>query len=200
MKVFSAIVCRWMPNETSPILLSSTFELSSFGYFQRSSVQEVALFVTREVISRSAKGERQSVQHKEYFCHAQVTSNEIACAVITDGEYPGRVAFGLISQILDEFVKTYGTDVSQWTQDKNLALPVAADLLTKYQDPSEADSMLKIQKDLEDTKGILVKSIDQLLERGAKLEDLADKSQDLSFQSKAFLKQSQKMNSCCTIL
>jgi len=64
----------------------------------------------------------------------------------------------------------------------------------------EADKIMKIQKDLDATKDILVKSIDQLLERGEKLETLAQKSNDLSFQSKVFLEKSESLNSCCIIL
>jgi synaptobrevin family protein YKT6 len=55
-------------------------------------------------------------------------------------------------------------------------------------------------QELDETKDILVKSIDQLLERGEKLESLAEKSNDLSFHSKAFMKQAESMNSCCVIL
>lgn len=62
----------------------------------------------------------------------------------------------------------------------HLSTPALATLLQKYQDPSEADSVLKIQKDLDETKDVLVKSIDNLLIRGEKLDSLADKSDDLS--------------------
>jgi synaptobrevin family protein YKT6 len=73
-------------------------------------------------------------------------------------------------------------------------------VLAKYQNPTEADKVLKIQKELEETKQIVVKNIDQLLERGEKLDDLAQKSNDLSFQSKAFASRAEDLNRCCVIL
>ena len=56
-----------------------------------------------------------------------------------------------------------------------------------------------VQKELEDTTAILHKTIDGVLERGVKLDQLVDKSNDLSMQSKMFYKQAKKTNSCCVI-
>jgi synaptobrevin family protein YKT6 len=44
------------------------------------------------------------------------------------------------------------------------------------------------------------KTIDNVLERGEKLDDLVSKSQDLSSQSKVFYKQAKKTNSCCVVM
>ena len=77
---------------------------------------------------------------------------------------------------------------------------VCTQLVKKYQNPAEADKIMKIQKDLDDTKAILIQSMDKLLDRGEALNSLAAKSDDLSFQSKIFLDQSAGLNSCCSIL
>ncbi|KAH7983832.1 hypothetical protein HPB52_014615 [Rhipicephalus sanguineus] len=60
--------------------------------------------------------------------------------------------------------------------------------LAKYQVPTEADAMTKIQADLDETKIILHNTIEAVLERGEKLDDLVAKSEDLSMQSKTFYK------------
>jgi synaptobrevin homolog YKT6 len=39
-----------------------------------------------------------------------------------------------------------------------------------------------------------------LLERGEKLDDLVEKSDNLSMQSKMFYKQAAKTNACCTYM
>jgi len=181
-------------------MLSNAFELSSFGYFQRGSVREVALFVSREVLERSKLGERQSIKHKEYMCHVQVSPQRIAAAAITDGDYPPRVAFSLINQAFEMFTKAHGTDVTKWNTDVELRVDGLEEILLKFQEPEKSDNITKIHKDLDETKEVLVKSIDQLLARGEKLEVLAEKSNDLSYKSKAFLKQSEKLNSCCILI
>ena len=60
--------------------------------------------------------------------------------------------------------------------------------LAKYQNPNQADAMSKIQCDLDETKIILLNTIDAVLERGEKLDELVAKSDDLSAQSKMFYK------------
>jgi synaptobrevin family protein YKT6 len=46
--------------------------------------------------------------------------------------------------------------------------------------------MTKIQKELDETKIVLHKTIESVLERGEKIDSLVAKSDNLSFQSKAF--------------
>lgn len=201
VKVVALVVMRFIERGKLPVLLGSSFELSSFGFFQKGSVREVATFVAREVVQRSDRGELESVKHREYVCHCQIFQNNLAVCALSDDEYPQRVAFSLIQQAADLFQRQY--EASKWnTAEKDQSMTVTGldALLLKFQDPSEADKILKIKKDLEETKTIVYKSIEQMLERGDRLEDLASKSNDLSFQSKAFMKQAEKMNSCCLIL
>lgn len=69
-----------------------------------------------------------------------------------------------------------------------------------YQDPAAADKLMRIQRDLDETKVILHKTIESVLERGQRLDDLVAKSEDLSMASQMFYKQARKTNSCCTIM
>ncbi len=66
----------------------------------------------------------------------------------------------------------------------------------KIQDPTKISKPELIQQDLNQTRAILNKTIDSLLTRGEKLDDLVDKSAHLSIQAKEFYKQS-KGNNCC---
>ncbi len=44
------------------------------------------------------------------------------------------------------------------------------------------------------------KTIESVLERGAKLDDLVAKSEELSMSSKVFYKTAKQTNSCCKIM
>jgi synaptobrevin family protein YKT6 len=68
------------------------------------------------------------------------------------------------------------------------------------QDPVQADKLTKIQQDLDETKIILHKTIESVLDRGEKLDQLVDKSNDLSLASQMFYKQARKTNSCCNFM
>lgn len=51
-----------------------------------------------------------------------------------------------------------------------------------------------------DPQIILHKTIESVLERGARLDDLVAKSHDLSMASQLFYRQARKSNSCCQLM
>ena len=117
--------------------------------------------------------------------------------------------------------------------------PSLEETLKKYQNPAEADKLMAIQKDLDETKAIMHDTIDAALERcvfrsplpfecargagnetgagransrcaddlisrardrGVKLDELIEKSDDLSASSKMFYTTAKKHNQCCDIM
>lgn len=60
VKIFAISVLYKEFNKST--LLKSAFELQSFGYFQRKSVQEFMGFVTKTIVERTPSAARQSVK------------------------------------------------------------------------------------------------------------------------------------------
>lgn len=186
----------------APIILCQAQELSSFGYFYRNGVKEMTVFFGRTFVAQTRPGTRQSIKHQEYNCHVYVAPDGIGGVIFADEEYPPRVCFTLLNKLFDEFRNQY--KAGQWkkaTTDLACPFPKLDNDIKKYQDPHAADSLMKIMKDLDDTKVILHNTIDSALERGQKLDDLIDKSNDLSGMSKSFFKTAKDANKCsCMIL
>lgn len=152
--------------------------------------------------------------------------------MITDLEYPYRPAFSLLTKILDEHAalgaqlpapsalgaasaSAFGGNPSQTNAgglppaQKGKLEATLTGYLTKYQDPKQADTIMKVQKELDETKIILVsyqshsggvslnswqhKTIESVLERGEKLDNLVERSNALSAQSKMFYKTAKKV-------
>ncbi|GAM26311.1 hypothetical protein SAMD00019534_094860 [Acytostelium subglobosum LB1] len=187
---------------SKPVLLSIVYELSSFGFFQRGSVKEITLFVARETVGRINVGERISLIHEQSqkVCHATADAKGLACAALTDSEYPERVAHVLVRQAMEHFYQTHGDRWQTATNDIEMPTPPLDQMIIKYQNPHEADPMMNLQKNLDETINIVKKTVEQLGQRGEKLEDIASKSDDLSFQSKAFMQNAERMNKCCSYL
>lgn len=183
---------------TSATWLKSAYDLQGFGFFQRGSVQEFMAFVSKTIVERTQTATRQSVKEGDYMCHVYVRGDNLAGVVISDHEYPSRVSHTLITKILDEFSQK--VEASSWAsiQERDVMFPQLNTYLAKYQNPREADAMTKIQEDLDETKIILHNTIEAVLQRGEKLDDLVSKSEGLSMQSKAFYKTARKTNSCCS--
>lgn len=75
-------------------------------------------------------------------------------------------------------------------EDNQFPVTTLAKTLQDYQDPAKCDKITQINSQLDETKEVLVgvgcayeeknKTIDSVLERGTKLDDLVGKSNDLS--------------------
>ncbi|XP_069622801.1 synaptobrevin homolog YKT6 [Ranitomeya imitator] len=181
-------------------LLKSAYDVSSFSFFQRSSIQEFMTFTSQLIVERSDKGSRSSVKEQEYLCHVYVRNDSLAGVVIADAEYPQRVCFTLLEKVLEEFATQ--VDRIDWPSGSPSTIQYNAldSYLAKYQNPRDADPMSKVQAELDETKIILHNTMESLLQRGEKLDDLVSKSEVLGTQSKAFYKTARKQNSCCGIM
>ncbi|CAN8067867.1 unnamed protein product [Agarophyton chilense] len=199
MKILSLILLRALPQEAEATTLAAAYMLDDFNFFQRESVKQFATFISRTVGKRVQLGQRSSVEHEGYLVHVHVRSNGLAAIAVCDKEYPSRVAFTLLMKLQQDFMEAHPEATWLSTKD-SLPFPPLEPMIRKYQDPHEADAIMKIQKDLDETKIILHNTIDSVLERGVKLDNLVEKSTDLSAQSKMFYKTAKKQNSCCSMM
>ncbi|OTF79461.1 synaptobrevin YKT6-like protein [Euroglyphus maynei] len=181
----------------SIISLRHASDLSTFGFFQRNTVGEFIRFTAKMIVERSELATRSSVQQQEYLCHCYIRSDRLAGVVISDHEYPHRVAHTLLSKILEEFTQTVPKINWPTMNDGQAPYTKLEQYLSRFQNPKEADAMTKLQTEIDETKVILHGAITGLLERGEKLDDLVEKSEVLSTQSKLFYKTARKTNQCC---
>ena len=124
MKLFSIFILYKEPEKQAKILKSSQ-DLASFGYFQRgrfvsvclsvfiylfknssfSSVAEFMKFTSKILVERTQVTSRSSVKEQEYMAHVHVRNDNLASVIISDQEYPNRVAHTLINKVLEDFSK-----------------------------------------------------------------------------------------------
>ncbi|XP_075976794.1 YKT6 v-SNARE homolog [Anticarsia gemmatalis] len=195
VKIYALAVLYKGVNNAS--LLKAAYSLQSFSIFQRNSVQEFMAFVSKTIVERTQPSARQSVKEGEYMLQVYVRHDNLAGVLISDHEYPNRVAHTLITKILDEFSASVPPTSWATAEENTVDFHVLPQYLTKYQNPKEADALTKIQNDLDETKIILHDTIKAVLERGEKLDDVVAKTESLSMQSKLFYKTARKTNSCC---
>jgi len=199
MKILGIGLLRYNPDVDEPVMLIQACELSAFGFFQRGSVREMITFFNKTICKRTTPGQRQSVQNEEYYVHVFMRSDGLCATATCDSEYPPRVAFSLLGKITEDFdiaIPTWKTEV----RNEAIVWPELETMLAKYQDPASADQIMKIQKNLDETRDVLHQTIDSVLQRGEKLEDLVERSGELSAQSKLFYKQAKRANSCCVVI
>ena len=161
------------------ILLNRAKDLSSVGYFIRKNVSELIDFTCSTLVDNVRSDT--IITKDNYNVHLVVHCNRTVC-IVTDDEYPSDVARRLAQNILS-------------TTDPNLE-----DLLRRGSDPNEIDSMHSIRTELDETRQVIKKNIELVLQRGTNLDALVAQSEELSFSSKAFYQGTRKINSnCCNL-
>ena len=118
------------------------------------SVREMVTFFGKTFMKRTEPGKRQTILHEGYNCHVYLKKNGLGAIVVADLEYPARVAFALMTKLLDRYDKE---NRETW---KKASSPVdwapLNTALIEYQDPSKADKIASIQRELDETTSVLV--------------------------------------------
>ncbi|SLM38605.1 synaptobrevin like ykt6 [Lasallia pustulata] len=178
-----------LKNEEKPAHeLCAEKDLSSYSRFTRDNYGEFMSLFSKTVAERTKPGQRQDIEEKSYTFHVYGRTEGVAGVIISDHDYPALVAHQLLSKVVDEFLSRYPRTAFA-NSNPSLAFPQLKEYITKYQDPQQADSIMKIQKELDETKIVLHKTIESVLERGEKIDSLVAKSDGLSSQSKLFYQQ-----------
>jgi synaptobrevin family protein YKT6 len=69
------------------------------------SVAEFMKFTSKILVERTPVTSRSSVKEQEYMAHVHVRNDNLAGVIISDQEYPNRVAHTLINKVLEDFSK-----------------------------------------------------------------------------------------------
>ncbi|KAJ6453206.1 snare protein YKT6 [Mycena vitilis] len=199
VKIFSISVLQ-APISGPSTVLSTANDLSSFSFYQKGSVGEFMTFLSKTVAERTPQGQRQSIQENNYTAHVYNGggNDQLAAVIITDQEYPVRPAFSLLAKVLADF--TVKVPQASWNSSAAISFPELAIYLSKYQDPRQADTIMRVQAELDETKVVLHKTIESVLQRGEKLDTLVERSDNLSAQSKMFYKTAHGSNNRCCII
>jgi len=200
MKLMCVSVLRWNHDTDDAVLLDGAFNLDEYNFFQKGSVKEFMAFASKTVMKRTGGG-ISAVDYEGNMLFAVVQADGLGAIVMADKEYAPRVAVALAKEVLAAFKGAHAAAAWRAARaDYACRLPALEGTLREYQDPTKVDKVLRLDKQLGETKDILVKTIEKVLERGEKLDELVDKSAALSAQSKMFYKQAKKTNACCAVM
>ena len=91
----------------------------------------------------------------EFVCHCMVKANKLAVAMVTNRDYPRRIAF----EVMQDVAKKWEEIHPNWQStgvDQNISFPHMEKVCKSYEDPRKSDNILKIQNQLDETKDIMI--------------------------------------------
>jgi hypothetical protein len=87
------------------VFLACASDVSEMGFFERRPAREFLTFVSRKIAGAVEPNVRFLCTENGYVIHAFYTAPGVVGVMIGTGEYPKRVAFALVAQLIQDFVK-----------------------------------------------------------------------------------------------
>eukprot|EP00916_Digyalum_oweni_P011539 GHVL01019232.1.p1 GENE.GHVL01019232.1~~GHVL01019232.1.p1 ORF type:complete len:202 (-),score=31.28 GHVL01019232.1:39-644(-) len=200
MTLLSIIISKCLYGDTSPVLLSCAYDVSSMKFYQKKSAQEGMRFITRLIVPRVDIGSRDVIEHDGNYCFCLRWLDGLAVVMVSDDEYPERVAFTCLVNCYESFKEKIPKN--EWINtEKDNQINFTNELesfLAAYQDPSKLDKVVECSEAIERANQAVHKSVKSVLLRGESIGRLVDKSEDLSDKSKMFYKTTKKLK-CCVL-
>lgn len=199
MKISAIEILRYNRDTPDAIILTAAHNVAEYSMFQRGSVKEFLNFASKTLMKRLPAGVH-AVEYEAYTCYCMITSEGLGAVALCDKEYPMRVAMTMLRDVLTSFKTEHPGDWRAVAADHSVRFPQLEAVLRDFQDPTKVDKIAKLDRSLGETKEVLRQTIEKVLERGEKLDELVEKSETLSASSKMFYRQAKKTNSCCVIM
>jgi hypothetical protein len=160
----------------------SNHSLNDFNFIIRSNIKKEIETFAKELVHHVKQNSYYRIDEKigenEFTIYGMTIDNYRI--IITNKEYPQSTAFQLLNCL------------KGISSHKNIN-----ELFVQYQNPFEADKLLKIRHEIDETKIILLDSLDKLREREEDLKALLDKTDNLSADAITFNIEARKLNRCC---
>ena len=198
-KILSVSILRWNNDTPEAVTLDAAYNLSDYSFFQKGGIKEFLGFAARTVMRRIGPGIN-AVDYEGNLVYCFVQQDGLGAIAMTGKAYPARVAVTMLKELLAAFRAAHAATWRAAVADGACKFARLEEVLREYEDPTKVDKIMKLNVQLAETKEMLHKTIDKVLERGEKLDDLVEKSSALSQQSKLFYKTAKKTNTCCSIV
>ena len=179
--------------------------MKDLWFYQRGVASDIIKFNSRTIAGRIPLGNKASISLENNVgkCHCWVTLDGIAATAITDNEYDERAAYTLLNKLIMEFRDQFqptGILDQTLTADHPVQFAQLEVYLREWQNPLEADKLLRIEHELQEVQEVVHQNLQDLLKRGEAMDELMAKSNDLNQASVGFYKKARKANSgCCSV-
>lgn len=200
MRLIALHVYKWDKEDAK--MLCTEQNLQELWFYQRGMAKELINFNSRTIAGRIPPGNQASITLEQGVgvCHCWTSHDGISATAMTDADYPERSAYQVLNKVIMAFREQYGSGLDKVTSDMQLSFPQLEVIMKEWQNPMEADKLLKVESTLIETQKVVHKNLEDLLKRGEQMDELMSKAKDLSDVSIGFYKKAKKQNqTCCSV-
>lgn len=165
-------------------IIKEAFYLDKFGFFVKIQIKNICRAIATDFSSQIKNGNDNYIEIEESLKTDKIIiatkkDNNKRIIAITDLEYNSSIRYKIIMTAMDI------------TQNYDL-------LIQEYKDWTTKDLTSQIEKEIKAANDNVIKGLSAILDRGQSLNELVEKSENLSLQTKKLFKTAKKQNSCCS--
>jgi len=151
--------------------------------------------IATRILKNLPKGNKKvSYTHDKFIFHIIIEDGLIYLCMAAQ-EFQRRICFAFLEDIKNQFLSKF---VANWAKANSYGLdeefkPVLKRQMEYYSNATNTDRILKVKKEIDEVKSIMVENIEKVLERGDKIELLVEKTETLSHESVVFKSKSKDL-------
>lgn len=169
-------------------------DLSSLNRLIRGKAGEFVNFALRQTAialkERFVHGKWES--EMDFVVHG-IRDDRLCVIIITDDKFSAKSAERVLNKAIMDVMTALPKGWESTQEDCNKVKLEAEYMMIKN---DEGSSLEQLQKELDETKGMVMDNIQQMMERQGKLEDIMKDSEDLSVSAQIFAKDAKKLKRC----
>ena len=146
------------------------------------------LEVTEQILAKiPSENNKLTYSHGNYLFH-YICQDRIVYLCITDDDFERSRAFSFLNEVKKRFQTTYGSSAQTalpYAMNSEFSSVLAAQL-KHHSENKSLDKVMETQAQVDELKGIMVRNIDLVAQRGERLELLIDKTENLVDSSVTF--------------
>lgn len=180
-------------------IITKYVDTSEISFFKRGMYVEACTATMRYVVANHCKGygtsdtyefDYEGESHQATIVNAKI-NGDVYVVICAAPLYPRRTRLNLGRELLD-VASTERT--LEEMQNK------MQETIERYTDLKSVDKISAIQSDLDETYDTMKENIEKVITNNEQIDELVERSADLSESSKTFYRQARKLNSSCCIL
>jgi vesicle transport protein SEC22 len=130
------------------------------------------------------------------FYYHYILEQGVAYLTLCERGYPRRLAFQFLGEVHAEFMRSHGADLPRYSRPYACVAfePRLSKMRREYLDPQAPGNLKKLNTDLSEIHNIMQQNIQDVLQRGEKLDVMESRSSNLLQESKKFEKYGRYIN------
>ncbi|KXJ23978.1 vesicle-associated membrane protein 7 [Exaiptasia diaphana] len=149
--------------------------------------------VTEQILARIPPDNSKLTYTQGSYLFHYISEDRIIYLCITDDNFERSRAFHFLNEIKRRFQTAYhgrAQTALPYAMNSEFSRVLSAEMKRFSESSEGADNLSRVQGELDELRGIMVKNIDSIASRGERLELLIDKAEDLNTTSLTFKKSS----------